>query len=471
MAKIAVKFSKGAVEVRMNFEQDHQLCLDKLLWATRQLEVNISDRDLAKIAEIIVQTMTGPWRYFHTPDHIFEVGGSANAIEVLAALFHDLVYVQVDQTVNFNLTFYIVPFIREVKEHLYIRSAEDLPDDPMFDMVLRVFGFTPNQELSPFAGQNEFLSALVCAKVLEPFFSTGLILKIIACIETTIPFRPASNGLTPAEHLYERLQSANADYQLHLTDDELIQAVQQAVRMANRDVGSFANPSSARFLDNTWSLLPETNHNLKNPSSYTVNEYRVALQKMEGFMNFLKPELVFQQFHNEPNDSTYQNLLERAERNIEIARLYIGSKLFTMAVLEALSRRFGRNIPLSTIMGELNPMGLQIETLEDLLPELPNNHPPRNILEREVLELLEKGRYSSSSYDIKNSPLTTLMVKVMGFDRICELLGHAKSFFKDELSGESFLAACDSIIVETITVSMSKLFDSRKKALMQSTAG
>lgn len=454
----------------MNFEQDHQLCLDKLWWATRQLDVNVSDQDIAKIAEIIVQTMTGPWRYFHTPDHIFEVGGSANAIEVLAALFHDLVYVQVDQTVNFNLTFYIVPFVREVKEHLYIRATDDLPEDPMFTMVLQVFGFSPGQQLSPFSGQNEFLSALVCAKVLEPFFSQALILKIIACIETTIPFRPARDGLTPAEHLYERLKAANAEYDLQLPDAELIQAVQQAVRMANRDVGSFANPSSARFLDNTWSLLPETNHNLKNPSSYTVNEYRVALQKMEGFMNFLKPDLVFQQFANEPPDAAYQNLLERAERNIEIARLYIGSKLFTMAVLEALSRRFGRNIPLSTIMGELNPLGLQIEKLEDFLPDVPNHHPARNNLEREVLDLLEKGRYSSSSYDIKNSPLTTLMVKVMGFDRIRELLGQAKDFFKDELSGETFLAACDQTIVEIITTSMSKLFDSRKTALMQATA-
>ncbi len=34
--------------------------------------------------------MTREWRYFHTPNHIFEVGSSQDAIEVLAALFHDL---------------------------------------------------------------------------------------------------------------------------------------------------------------------------------------------------------------------------------------------------------------------------------------------------------------------------------------------------------------------------------------------
>ncbi|MGB0561692.1 MAG: hypothetical protein ACPGVO_07785, partial [Spirulinaceae cyanobacterium] len=278
----------------MDFDHDHQLCLDKLQWATRQLEVDVTDADLSKIAELIVQTMTGKWRYFHTPDHIFEVGGSANAIEVLAALFHDLVYVQVDQSVNFNLTYYIAPFVRERRDHLYIREGEDLPPDPFFEMVRQVFAFTPGQQLSPFAGQNEFLSALVCAKVLEPFLPESLILKIVVCIEATIPFRPAKEGLTPAQQLYQRMSTVNDERGLDIEEDEIVRSIQRAVRMANRDVGSFANPSSARFLDNTWSLLPETNHNLENPSSYTVNEYRIALQKMEGFMHFLTPELVFQ---------------------------------------------------------------------------------------------------------------------------------------------------------------------------------
>lgn len=451
----------------MNFERDHQLCLEKLEWATRQLGIEISDADLSKITELIVQTMTGKWRYFHTPDHIFEVGGSANAIEVLAALFHDLVYVQVDQSVNFNLTFYITPFVRERREHLYIRAGEDYPDDALFEIVMWVFDFKPGQQLSPFAGQNEFLSALVCAKVLEPFFPLDLILKIVACIEATIPFRQNKDDRTPAEHLYDRLAEINAEQNFGLDETELVNSVQRAVRMANRDVGSFANPSSARFLDNTWSLLPETNHNLENPSSYTVNEYRLALQKMEGFMHFLRPELVFQEFKGEPKAAFYDNLLTRAGRNIDIARLYLGTKLFTMAVLEALSLRFGREIPLSTIMGEMNPVGLQIEKLEDFLPELPPSRPLQVPLEREVLELLEKGRFSDSLYDMKNSPLSTMIVKIMGFDRIRELLAPSKAFFKEELSGEAFLQACDPRIVEIITQSLSKLFDTRKAALMQ----
>ena len=450
----------------MNFEQDKQQCLEKLEWAMGQLQVDVDRQELERITALIVQTMTGPWRYFHTPDHIFEVGGSTNAIEVLAALFHDLVYVQVDQSVNFNLTFYISPFIQEIKEHLYIREEADLPESRMFDLVMGVFGFNPGQQLSPFAGQNEFLSALVCALVLNPLLDDGLLLQIVTCIEATIPFRPEKEGLHAAEHLFLRVRETNENLAIAMSEEKLIEAVQCSVRMANRDVGSFANPSSARFLDNTWSLLPETNHNLKNPSSYTVNEYRVALQKMEGFMNFLKPDLVFQQFKGEPNDREFQNKLDRADRNIKIARLYLGSKLFTMALLEALSRRFGRNIPLSTIMGELNPLGLSIEKLEDFLPDVPNHHPLEGELEREVFDLLSKGRFSDSPYDIKNSPLTTLIVKIIGLDKIRELLGKSKAFFKGEITGEEFLKDCDPEVVEIITDSLAKLFDSRKAALL-----
>ena len=51
--------------------------------------------------------MIGPWRFFHNPEHIFDVRGDEDAIEVIAALFHDIVYVQVDHSINFNVRYYI----------------------------------------------------------------------------------------------------------------------------------------------------------------------------------------------------------------------------------------------------------------------------------------------------------------------------------------------------------------------------
>ena len=113
----------------MDFEENYRQCLEKIIWATDELNVEVPPPQLSKIAKIIVKTMTGPWRYFHSTEHIFAVGGSTDAMEVLSALFHDIVYVQIDGSVNFNLSYYLSPFIEEDRGQLFIRDQSELPDD------------------------------------------------------------------------------------------------------------------------------------------------------------------------------------------------------------------------------------------------------------------------------------------------------------------------------------------------------
>lgn len=448
------------------FDQDRQQCLDKLIWATNRLQINLDEAQLNKIAELIVQTMTGPWRYFHTPEHIFEVGGEDHPVEVLSALFHDVVYVQVDQSVNFNLSYYIISFVKEYRGQLLIRDASELPQDPIFELVLTVFGFTVGQALSPFAGQNEFLSAVVAAKVFESILPLSLILQIVACIEATIPFRAKNkDGESASDLLYKRVKNANEKYNIGLKDEEIVETIQRTVKMANRDVGSFANPSAAKFLDGTWSLLPETNHNLHNPASYTFSEYRIALQKMEGFMNFLKPEVIFQHYRNIPEDLEYQKLLDLADRNLKIGRLYLGCKLLSIGFLEALSLRLGRDIPISSMMGELPTQGFTADKLEDFIPNIEQGYHSDDEIEKEVLNLLEHGRTKNSNYDLKNSPLTTYMVKTIGFDKMRQQNDRVKAFFEKKISGEEFLAGCNPEMIRVVTEGLIHLFDCRKASL------
>ena len=448
-------------------EKNQQQCLEKLIWATEQLKVEVPPTQLSKIATLIVKTMTGPWRYFHSTEHIFEVGGSTDAIEVLAALFHDIVYVQIDGSVNFNLTYYLAPLIEEEQGELFIRKPSDLLSDSTFEIVTAIFGFVPGQVLSPLSGQNEFLSALVAAKVLESCLQPTLIVEIAACIEATIPFRSkAESGLNPSELLHQRLISTNNQFNLRLTDEEIIQTVKRAVRVANRDVGGFGYSSSAVFLANTWSLLPETNHNLKKSGSYTVRDYRLAIQKMAGFMNFLKPELVFRQFQGEPDDQTYQGMVEQARKNIEVARLYLESKLVTNAILEALSLRLGQDVSLAIMMGELPNSGISVGRLGDSFPDLLKPYQPTTALEKEVLYLLEVGRSNGNTYDLKNSPLATFVAKYIGFDGIRQMKERSQEFFKGTISSEEFLASCNTDMTKIIINEVIKLLDNRKAALL-----
>ncbi len=292
------------------------------------------------------------------------------------------------------------------------------------------------------------------------------IAEIVACIEATIPFRPVSpRGLTAIELLYQRLISANRDFNFGWSDAQTVEIVKRSVRLANRDVENFASPNSSNFLDNTWNLMPETNHELTNVNSYTVGGYRRSLQKMEGFLNFLKPELVFQQFMQEPDDEAYANLIARTRKNIAVAKLYLGIKLITIALLEALSYRLGRDIPLSTMMGELRAPGFPTSVLEDYLPNKKITYPLESQLQREVLDLLEIGRNQESPYDIKNSPVSTFIIKSIGFAETEKFLKKSHEFFAGHISSEEFLSYCAPDVIDTITAGVMKLFDSRKRAL------
>ncbi|MEG4284619.1 hypothetical protein QUB68_15935 [Microcoleus sp. A006_D1] len=445
---------------------EQKRCLDGLVESIEQLGGRVEIGKLEQIAELIIQTMRGPWRYFHTSEHIFEVGGSVDAIEVLAALFHDLVYVQVDQGVSFNISSALCPFVKEVRSQLVIRDETELPNDVMYHLVACVFGFVPGKTLSPFAGQNEFLSAVIAAKSLEPFLPASAIAEIAACIEATIPFRAVSpSGLSAIELLHQRLVSVNRDFDFGWTDAKTAEIVKRSVRLANRDVENFASPNSSNFLDNTWNLMPETNHELSNVNSYTVAGYRKSLQKMEGFLNFLKPELVFQQFLQEPDDETYANMIAQTRKNIAVAKLYLGIKLITIAILEALSYRLGRDIPLSTMMGELRAPGFKTSVLEDYLPNRQIAYPLESQLEKEVLDILAIGRNQESPYDIKNSPVATFIIKSIGFAETENFLKKAQDFFAGDISSEEFLSYCAPDIIETISSGVMKLFDSRKMAL------
>ncbi|MCL2923140.1 MAG: hypothetical protein MGF17_00515 [Trichodesmium sp. MAG_R04] len=457
----------------MKGENQYQQCLEILTWATKQLQVKITIEKLAEIADLIVQSMTGPWRYFHTPNHIFEVGNSQDATEVLAALFHDLVYVQVDHSVNFNLSYYIAPYIQERKGKLKIRDKNELPNDYIFEMVADIFGFVPGQVLLPFSGQNEFMSAIVAAKVMELFLRPKHLFEITACIEATIPFQPIlEDGFTVPERLHKRLKETNAKFNLNLNNDELYETVKKTVRLSNRDVIGFGSPSSI-FLDNTWNLLPETNHNLTNGNSCIVSEYRIALEKTEGFLNYLNPNFIFRRFDCEPDEQTYYSWIAQAEKNIEIAKIYLGSKIFTLAFIEALSMRLGLNIPMSTMVGEIPSQGCVSAHLEDFLPDIYNPYPCKNNLEYEVLNLFAEGCFKNKNHlmvssplsNIRNSRLTTFIVRYLGFYEIKKQRNITNNFCKKKISAEEFIDSCNQNLVKIIIDGILDLFESRKQAI------
>lgn len=450
----------------MSLDQYRGQCLAKLVWAIERLGIEADPARLSRVAELIVQTMTGPWRYFHTPDHLFEVGGQDDAIEGLAALFHDIVYVQVDRGIHFNLACFLAPFIEQDEDRLRIRAAAELPTGaPEVALIFDLFAVAPGQVLSPFGGQNELLSAIVAVQVMRPWLPPWVLAQIATCIEATIPFRrPSEQGATPSERLCERLRAANARFGLELGEAEILETVMRSVRLSNRDVGGFGD-TSARFLDNTWSLLPETNPHFENPNSYTAREYRTSLQKTAAFLESLDPQVIFRRFHGEPDEETYGQLVGRARHNLAVGRLYLGSKLVAMAFLEALSHRLGPDVPLTLMLGQLPTSGELAARLADRLPESRRPYTPGSVVEAEVFNLLDKGRTRESEYDLRNSPMSVLLVRAIGFDGILRELTRAHAFFAGTMAPEDFLAGGPEGVITALVKGMVDLFERRKQAI------
>lgn len=442
-------------------------CIQKLTWALESLNAVVHHSVALDISSLIIQAMSGPWRHYHTPQHVFELCNSDDPIEVLAALFHDIVYVQVDGHIHLNLSLYLAPYIKQTGRKIVLRQAGDMPKNLEVDIVMSIFGVCPGDDLLPHMGQNEFLSALVAARILKPLLPLSQIAEVVTCIEATIPFRaPEAEGITAIASLQHRLTETSDRFALTLSAQEIETTMLRAVRLANRDLSGFATPSPAIFLDNTWSLLPEFNHALKNQFSYTVRDYRMALHKMEVFLNYLSPHDIFHQFQAEPTDEIYRKWIETANYNLSVGRLYIGSKLVSIAILEALAARYGLNTQLSTFMGDLPSGSVCPPRLSDFLPTVPKPYQPRTDVERDVMVFLEVGRHRDTDYDVPNSPLSTFLVKELGFQEMQRQLQDAKRFFQGELSSEHFLLGFRSDLIAIITYAIFELMKTRLRSLI-----
>ncbi len=414
---------------------------DRLGWAFQHLGKSLDAKTLGTMAEKLCHCMTGAYRSFHTPDHVLQVIEGGDPIEVLAALFHDVVYIQVDTCIPSVLLGNLRPFIQDGPwvdgNPVQVRGFDELAQNAPFQLVSSIFEVRQPSDLP--RQQNEFLSALVAVTDLEIFFPPAILAQVVACIEATIPFRMCmQDGHSPSDRLYHNLIRANHDFNLELTPEDVVDAIKRAVRLANRDVKNFADVKASYFLDNTWKLLPETNPALRNPECYTPLQYRCALQKMVGLMDFLEPSLVFRQFRGEPSPQEYQGMLDRAAKNIEVARLYLKSKLLALAFVEALHHPERHHTPLINLVGQSRI------TPAATIASIPTPANPGNtsqaIIEKEVMQLLEVGRNQETTFDIRHSPLAALLARTYGFPQIGQWFDAAQAFFNDQLSAPEFLA-------------------------------
>lgn len=422
--------------------------IDALQAAVRGLSLGVPPLFVEKWGVAVHQALSSRAREFHTHQHVLDLIADADPIETIAALYHDIVYVQVDLGVPPHYEEILLPLISREKDGWRILPHTGV--DPTAKLVLDVFGHQPGEVLTPYNGLNELASGLVAAKEMEGVFSVDQQLALAACIEATIPFRPA-----------DKLQLDARLAAMGVGIDERTRMIRRATRLANNDVGNFAEADPARFLDNTWKLLPETNPTLHTPITYTVHEYRVALLKMEGFLSSLPADRVFRMQGGEPSPEEHRRRVDAAARNIALAVRYMRCKLYSSAIMEALAAESGGDAPLDLFMGGIADASAEpMKRIEHFLPPLGTPPEPIDFV---LQGLLDGGR--STNFDLSPSPLASFLHVTLGERVMMEGVTLARDWWAGKTSARAFLDSQPLHTTAAIARASSHIADTRQELL------
>ena len=434
--------------------------------AFQKLKVKVNIAEIEELSLLINRCMLGGRRVFHTPEHILIVSKKLQYPEqIFAALFHDIIYFQVDDGFPPPVSELLLNYVEIKSGDVFIRDDVS-SKDTVFQICLDIFEFEPGSKLPLYNGLNEFLSAVVAVKKLEKYISLQQITAVVVCVEGTIPFRADYNGQGRFEKLEHVLYATSEKYQLAMSQSDIQNTVSHAVALANQDVENFSDDDVARFLDNTWKLLPETNDTLITANMYSLIAYRKALVKMSSFLNNLQPQFVFHQYRNTPNERHYRQIIDQTEHNLKIAREYLRAKIAAISIIEALADcTGGGEVPVSMFIGDIRDPNSQdeIERAEDylpavaLIPELRYDH--------FVLKLLQHGRASQSHFDMQNSPVSYYVYAMAGPEKLQQYMNYAQELFNERISSEDYLHKIDQHIVSALAQACSEVAITRREAL------
>lgn len=411
---------------------------------------HVTEDNIEHISVVVYDSMSHPGRNFHNIQHIFDVAEGLNGISVIAAVFHDIVYYQVDQGFRHFVEQMVFKNVEFSGDHFLVKKSLD----PIIEKAQTIFGLNPGANLNVFNGLNEYLSAIVAINLLRNIYDEITLLKIVGLIEATIPFR--KDPIDVLENRFKKLGFGQLDIE---------DLCKRSVDFSNSDVLNFSEKDPRRFLNNTWNLISETNYSLRRGlDNYSVTDYRSALLKTYNFFKSLDPDTVFNNFKNYPPEKKVILLKEMANRNVSIGRDYLKIKLVAIGMIEAISHTTGGNAPMSLFMGDIRRREQKIERMEDYLGA--QGEVSKDI-DQDVMLILESGRAQESSFDMKGSPLPAFIYKHMGKSKIDELFPHVLEFFHESIDSRSLLKSYPKFILERVFLACAEVSSTRKEKLIK----
>lgn len=308
-------------------------------------------QELERLAYLVYDSMSTSNRLYHSVKHALELiehmTYEEQPIPVLAALFHDLIYLSVDKCilpVQETLIGDLVCVHNQPNGTMTYHVSLPPRDtwDGALHMVDAIFG---GLKTDKGCNVNEYLSALAAVRGLyQTLRESKHLLALVACIEASVPFRPTQpDGKTPMDFLFQRLKKYVSLHGtvLHglacrLSDGELVAIVQQAAFFANCDLGCFSSRDFYFFLDTSWKLLPEWWPPLCEPQHHIQDIFR-ALVILSSRYQSTPVDALFQSFSDVPSSGIIADKRQVARHNIQTAREYTLVRLMGVGtVIDAL---------------------------------------------------------------------------------------------------------------------------------------
>jgi len=427
--------------------------------------VPLEEEDETALATIVFESMYTPGRVYHSMEHVFNIIENChvelNPMLILSVLFHDVIYYSVDkdfQQSQLEVLRGVLAFEEnsdeaedgelQLKAQSPLALANDAQEDPINDMLVRLFGLEAGMTLPNF-GTNEFLSAVVGVRVLAKWLSHAQLTQLAACIEGTIPFRPpSSDGKTAMDRLYDRLVLVAPNE----PEDWLVETINLTATMANCDLCSFDSSDFDFFLDSSWSLIPEFRAAILKEDC-SLREYYQEFLAMEGRTKFLIASVpnIFQAFRNVPTEQEMSAKQDKARENLNVSNDYAQvRRLEYMSLME-----------LVTIVGE-NPDSIPGRRFLHLtLPETNAYSDEENNL---VRRLLHVGRRTGFAWDPTRTSLGTFLYDTLGKKGVDD----AVQVGKNETPGnKALLNHLPKDVVKAIASSLADVLPQRSHSLSQ----
>ncbi|MBC7458127.1 MAG: hypothetical protein H7235_07605 [Bdellovibrionaceae bacterium] len=423
--------------------------------------------DSESLSYFLLKTMGSEARDYHRPEHPLDVSKNLFPVGQLAALFHDIVYLQVDPTWEKTLAEILYPFVPSRTFVLDVRGELNHVTDPWLKVIVALFGFENETALIPMRGLNEFLSAVVFYKKMKHFLKPEELLRGLSCIEATIPFRKTdSDGRTPADRLkarIENIQNGPEGYFLsEPVDFDLI--VTECKLLIENDLVSFGAETMDWFLSNSWNVMIENNPSLRN-HFFSVSDYRKAIFGNIGFFSSLDAKNLYWT-DSENLDLNHEKLIRRTENNLRMATEYMKAIAVSVSMVEAIAQQTGGECAYELFFGttkksrEHSPVNM--DTLIHFGPE------PEMTEERlSIYKMLKHGRNTRSRFDHKTSSLSAFLYQKIPLEEFETVFGKVSQFHQGKVSADECLAVFHPQLVAHVIIFLEETALSRKGELMK----